>query len=86
MVAPVVVKGAHNRSVYFPAGQYWFNYHTGREHSGESSATLSNNMTEPVLMFIREGFVLFTQNTSNVTKVSHLNNEFHLLGAISYNN
>lgn len=30
MVAPIVTKGATNRSVYFPAGDHWFGYRTGR--------------------------------------------------------
>lgn len=30
MAAPIVTKGAQNRSVYFPQGNRWFGYHTGR--------------------------------------------------------
>jgi alpha-glucosidase len=30
MVAPIVTKGATNRSVYFPQGDRWFGYRTGR--------------------------------------------------------
>lgn len=30
MAGPIVTKGATNRSVYFPAGDKWFGFHTGR--------------------------------------------------------
>lgn len=83
MGAPIVVKGAQSRLVYFPAGDdRWFGYQTGREYRAESYANVTNKITDQVPLFIREGYFLLRQDTTDVTKTSQLNNVFHIRGAL----
>lgn len=74
MLAPIVTPSVTTRSVYFPSN--FFEYHKGKFMKGSENATITNAITDPVPMFIREGYGVFTQNTSNITRSSQLLSNF----------
>ena len=75
MSAPVVESGVKQRSIYFP-GDSWFNLHSEEEHKKGSLTQIINELTDPVPLFLRNGWLTFMQNTDKVTMTSHLTNEF----------
>jgi alpha-glucosidase (family GH31 glycosyl hydrolase) len=59
MVAPVFTKGATERSVYFPEGD-WFCWWSGKKYEGNQRVTIDAPLCEPrgLLMFVRAGAVI----------------------------
>lgn len=81
MSAPLLEEGKTKRTVYFPTGDSWFNFHTGEEHTSGSLALIENQLTDLVPLFLRNGYMTFRQNTDNITKTSQLDNRFQILAA-----
>lgn len=59
MVAPVHNYRARDRSVYFPSGADWYDFHTGRKFAGGSEATIAAPL-ERIPLFVRAGSILPT--------------------------
>ena len=59
LVAPVLVEGLTERSVYLPKG-VWFDYWTGRSYHGGGSVTLPVAL-DSIPMFVRGGGFIFRQ-------------------------
>jgi alpha-D-xyloside xylohydrolase len=59
MVAPVHKYQARERSVYFPLGSDWYDFHTGRKFAGGSEATIAAPL-ERIPLFVRAGSILPT--------------------------
>lgn len=78
MFTPVVTEFVEHRSVSFPNSSNWFDYQTGRLYKGGSVVAVQNRMTEAVPIFIRGGYGVMSQNTTNITKTSQLGNTFTL--------
>lgn len=74
MFAPVTEQGAVGRSVYFPGNFY--DFQNGNFIAGNSTKNISNLMTDPIPIFIREGHGVFVQNSTIITKTSQLDNHF----------
>lgn len=85
MFAPVVTQNVTYRAVYFPAGANWFDFFTGRRYTGGDLVAVENQLTDPIPLFIREGYGVAYQRTENVTKSSQLNSDFILKAGLIYN-
>ncbi|MDY6922659.1 MAG: glycoside hydrolase family 31 protein [Pseudomonadota bacterium] len=59
MVAPVYAYEARQRSVYFPSGADWYDFHSGRKYPGGSEATVAAPL-EQIPLFVRAGSILPT--------------------------
>ena len=79
----MVEEGKNSREVYFPQGSNWYDYHTGKFYNSGSVATIQNQPSDKVPLFLREGHIIFSQNVDDVTKSSQLNSEFILVGAFT---
>lgn len=64
LAAPVLKQGQGERTVYFPAGQVWFDWYTGKEYVGGKSYNLEAPL-ERVLLFARGGGVIPTQEVED---------------------
>jgi len=62
MAAPVFEKGAVERSVYFPEGD-WYCWWTGKKYGGNQRATVEAPLCEPcgLPLFVRAGAIIPTQ-------------------------
>ena len=60
LVAPVLTQGAVKRSVYFPKGDAWVDWWTGRRHQGGTTAEIDAPL-ERLPLFARAGAVIPTQ-------------------------
>ena len=74
MFTPIVTEGTTARTAYFPANFY--EYQKGELYEGGQSVTITNRITDPVPIFIREGYGVFIQDTTNITKSSQLSSTF----------
>ena len=87
MVAPVLKPNRTTNWVYFVNGTSWFDFNNGslnyelQSKFTEVAAPL--NSTPPI--FIRAGSIVYMQNTTNVTRVKDLNNQFKLKVALDKN-
>ncbi len=61
LVAPVMSQGATKRSVYFPAGDDWLDWHTGARHAGGRRAEVEAPI-DRLPLFVRAGAVLPMQS------------------------
>ncbi len=43
-----------------------------------------NQLTDYVPLFLRDGYIIFRQNTAKVTKTDHLLSSFELVGGLKY--
>lgn len=77
MAAPILEKATTQRKVYFPETN-WVNLHTGEKYAPGTHLIEGVELTDPVPLFIREGAIIFTQNTDNVVNTKQLDNSFLL--------
>ncbi len=59
MVAPVYEYEARRRSVYFPSGADWYDFHSGRKYAGGTEAAVAAPL-EQIPLFVRAGSILPT--------------------------
>jgi alpha-D-xyloside xylohydrolase len=57
MVAPVVVYGARERSVYMPKGASWYDFHTGQLHKGGATVTMKAPAAR-IPMLVKAGAIM----------------------------
>ena len=88
MAAPIVDEGKKFVSVYFPGGQKWYDFATGKlifdltnKRADSTSFNVPLNGTAP--LFIRGGFIIPVQNTSNVTSTKDLKSPLNFIVALS---
>jgi alpha-glucosidase len=60
LVAPVVTEGATKRRVYFPSGDRWVDWWTGRRYAGGTEAEVEAPLSR-LPLFVRAGAALPTQ-------------------------
>jgi alpha-glucosidase (family GH31 glycosyl hydrolase) len=77
MSAPIVEQGQTSRTVFFP-GEGWFDLHTGEEYKGGSLSKIEVELTDAVPLFVRKGYLVFLQDSTNVTKTDQLGSTFQL--------
>ena len=75
MVTPILEAGTTQRKVYFPQTS-WINFQTGDKNSPGTSLLKDVELTDPVPIFLREGSIIFTQQTDGVVNTKQLNNIF----------
>jgi alpha-glucosidase (family GH31 glycosyl hydrolase) len=81
MAAPILYHATVDRNVYFPKHK-WYDFHSGNVYE-KGNHTLKNiTLTSKVPLFLAEGSVVLTQNTTNVTKTRELGNTFGLLAGL----
>lgn len=78
MSTPIVESGQTTREAYFP-GEGWFSWQTGKYYEGGSVATITNQLTDEVPLFVRRGWLVMRQDSENVTKTNQLDNAFELV-------
>jgi alpha-glucosidase len=61
LVTPIVEQGKTSRPIYLPETN-WYYFHSGVKYA-PGTHIISNELTDLVPMFIREGFVMVSQNT-----------------------
>jgi len=67
--------------VYLPQGN-WYYFHTGVKY-GPGTHLLENvALTDKVPLFIKEGFAIIAQDTTNVVNTKQLGNTFKILSGI----
>lgn len=62
MSAPILEPGTTSRKVYFPDA-HWTNFQTGEKYAPGVHLISGVQLTDPVPLFIREGSIIFTQDT-----------------------
>ncbi len=78
MAAPILEQGTTQRKVYFPNGTSWINLHTGDKYAPGTHLLEDVKLFDPVPLFIKEGSIVFTQNTEKVVNTQQLDNSFLL--------
>jgi hypothetical protein len=69
--------------VYLPEGN-WYYFHTGIKY-GPGTHLLENvALTDKVPMYIKEGFAMIAQDTTNVVNTKQLGNTFRMLSGMRY--
>lgn len=81
MFAPIVTESKTTRSVYFPAN--FFEFQKGEYITKSSNITITNILTDPAPIFIRQGSGVFMQDTTNITKSSQLSSVFEFRAGLS---
>lgn len=66
LVAPIVEQGATSRQVFFPAYTVWYDFYTGKQYSAGYHTITGVKLTDKVPIYILEGSMIFTQDTTNV--------------------
>ena len=83
LVTPIVEQGHTSRKVYLPQGN-WYYFHTGVKF-GPGTHLLENiGLTDKVPLFIKEGFAMIAQDTTNVVNTKQLGNTFKMLSGMRY--
>ena len=81
-MTPIVEQGKTSRPIYLPETN-WYYFHSGVRYA-PGTHILSNELTDLVPMFIREGFVMVSQNTENVVNTKQLGNSFIISSGLRY--
>jgi len=87
MIAPAVFPGLKEVGVYFPSGDRWYDFHTGKMMVESDSAPINItvpapfNATTPV--FIKGGSIIHTQNVEKIRRTDDLDNIFKLVVALT---
>lgn len=82
LVTPIVEQGKTSRPIYLPETN-WYYFHSGVKYA-PGTHIISNELTDLVPMFIREGFVMVSQNTQNVVNTKQLGNSFIISSGLRY--
>ena len=83
LVTPILQQGQTSRKVYLPQGN-WYYFHTGVKY-GPGTHLLENvALTDKVPLFIKEGFAMIAQDTTNVVNTKQLGNTFKILSGMRY--
>eukprot|EP01016_Furgasonia_blochmanni_P016938 TRINITY_DN1989_c0_g1_i1.p1 TRINITY_DN1989_c0_g1~~TRINITY_DN1989_c0_g1_i1.p1 ORF type:complete len:431 (-),score=68.44 TRINITY_DN1989_c0_g1_i1:60-1352(-) len=85
MVTPILYEEQSMTSPYFPRGS-WYDFYTGAviQKSSDPPTThvVMNPLPAPPPIFIREGALVFTQNTDTVRRSSQLGTNFDIIAAV----
>lgn len=77
LIIPVLVENSVLAKGVFPLGVRWYDYFTGKNY--ESGIKYIYNRADSfVPTFIKEGSIIFYQNTTNLLKTEHLSSNFSL--------
>lgn len=82
MVAPIVEKGATQRNVYFPEFN-WVDLQHGITYT-PGTHIIENKLTDPVPIFVREGSIVATQDTTKVRSTKDLDSGYLLSMAMHH--
>ena len=87
MVAPVLDNDEIPHTVYFTNNTSWFDFFNGsiNYQTQGKFVRVDAPLDSTAPLFIRAGSIIFTQNTTNVTKVADLSNYFKLKIALDSN-
>lgn len=83
LVAPIVEQGQTSRKVYLPQSN-WYDFHTGKKYTPGTHLLQNIGLTDLVPIFVREGFVMISQDTTNVVNTKQLNNRYTILSGMRY--
>lgn len=83
MAAPILEQGTTQRKVYFPQVS-WINLHNGDRYAPGTHLIEDVKLFDPVPLFIREGTIIFTQDTEKVVNTKQLDNSFLLSTGLRY--
>eukprot|EP01017_Pseudomicrothorax_dubius_P031727 TRINITY_DN4075_c0_g1_i2.p1 TRINITY_DN4075_c0_g1~~TRINITY_DN4075_c0_g1_i2.p1 ORF type:complete len:519 (-),score=130.35 TRINITY_DN4075_c0_g1_i2:161-1717(-) len=86
LISPVLYENRMTVSTYFPKGEYWYDFVSGRLMRKPRDLIRHLDIRAPlggiVPIFLRGGYIVATQDTKNVTRTHHLNNDFSLVVAL----
>jgi alpha-glucosidase/lysosomal alpha-glucosidase len=83
LVTPILEPGQTSRKIYLPQTN-WYYFHSGVKF-GPGTHLLENvGLTDLVPIFVREGFVMISQDTTDVVNTRQLNNVFTFLSGMRY--
>lgn len=83
LVTPIVEAGTTSRKIYLPETN-WYYFHSGVKFSPGTHLLENIGLTDLVPIFVREGFVMISQDTTNVVNTKQLGNSFVFLSGMRY--
>jgi alpha-glucosidase (family GH31 glycosyl hydrolase) len=83
LAAPIVEQGQTSRKVYLPEGN-WYYFHTGIKYASGTHLIENVGLTDMVPLFLKEGVVMYKQDTTNVVNTKQLTNHFDLLAGVKF--
>lgn len=83
IVTPIVEQGQTSRKIYLPQTN-WYCFHTGVKYTPGTHLLENVGLTDLVPLFVKEGFVMISQNTENVVNTKQLGNTFSILAGMRF--
>lgn len=83
LVTPILEPGVTSRKIYLPQTN-WYYFHSGVKYAPGTHLLENIGLTDLVPIFIREGFAMISQDTTNVVNTKQLNNRFTVLAGMRY--
>lgn len=83
IVTPIVEQGQTSRKIYLPQTN-WYCFHTGVKYTPGTHLLENVGLTDLVPIFVKEGFVMISQNTENVVNTKQLGNAFSILAGMRF--
>ena len=83
LVTPIVEAGQTSRKIYLPDSN-WYYFHSGVKYGPGTHLLEGVGLTDKVPMFLREGFAIVMQDTTDVVNTKQLDNTFFILSGMKY--
>lgn len=83
LVTPILEAGQTSRKIYLPSTN-WYYFHSGVKFSPGTHLLTNIGLTDLVPIFVKEGFVMISQDSSEVLNTKQLGNTFTFLSGMRY--